>query len=116
MKKVLFIFLFTVAAGNIFAQAASDSVITKAYQNARRGVYWALANIPDRKLRFSHDLITGDNLTATVKLEVEINGIKIMSTGYENSAEVSITLYKSVENLRKEGYLKNKSVRQPGED
>jgi hypothetical protein len=45
-------------------------------------------------------------LYAKVKLDKEIFGIKIESKGFNNSNEVTITLYKSDESLVKEGYLK----------
>ncbi len=116
MKNILFIFILTVPSVFIYPQAPADSVIDKAYQNARKGISWVLSNIPENKLRVSHDLIAENKLISTVKLDVEINGVKIISTGFENSAEVSIKIYKSIENLEKEGYLKNKNIRRPGEE
>ena len=60
---------------------------------------------PKRK-GLNNDLIADDRLYASVKLEKEINGIKIESTGYYLSSSVIINIYKSYDSLVKEGYLK----------
>lgn len=78
-----------------------------AFQNAKKGIYWALSNIPEKKSKLENDLIVEDKLCATVKLDKEINGIKIVSTGYNNSNDVTIKIFKSYDSLVKEGYLKN---------
>jgi hypothetical protein len=77
-----------------------------AYQNAKKGIYWALTNIPDNRSRIRKDLIEDDRLYSSVKLETEFNGLKIVSTGFENSTEVTITIYRSLDGLIREGYLK----------
>lgn len=116
MKNIIFIFLFFIPQGILHSQTKSDSLINKAFINAQKGIYWCLSNIPENKYRLNHDLISGNNLIATVKLDIEINGIKVTATGYQNTAEVSIKIYKSIESLKKEGYLKNKDIKQPGEN
>ena len=116
MKNILVILALVIPSAIIRPQTDADSAINRAYQNARKGISWALTNIPGNKLRVSHDLIAENKLIAAVKLDVEINGVKLISTGFENSTEVSITTYKSIANLEKEGYLKNKSLRKPGEE
>jgi len=89
----------------INAQTRSEEDIDIAYQNAKKGIYWALEKIPEKK-RLDNDLIADDKLYASVKLEKEINGIKIESTGYYLSNSVIINIYKSYDSLVKEGYLK----------
>ena len=108
MKKAyLFVFFIIVAFSCLEkAQTKNEESIDTAYQNAKKGVYWALQNIPEKK-RINNDLIADDKLYASVKLEKEINGIKIESTGYYLSNSVIINIYKSYDSLVKEGYLKS---------
>ena len=89
-----------------FSQSKMEDDINTAYQNAKKGVYWALANISDRKSKLDEDLVADDKMYASVKLEKVIDGIKVESTGFNFSNEVKITVYKSNEALIKEGYLK----------
>ncbi|OGU74895.1 MAG: hypothetical protein A2V93_04405 [Ignavibacteria bacterium RBG_16_34_14] len=108
MKNVfLFISFFTlIFCCFINAQTKIEADIEIAYQNAKKGVYWALDNIPEKKAKLENDLIAEDKLYAKVKLDKEIFGVKVESTGYYNSNEVTITIYKSDDSLVKEGYLK----------
>jgi hypothetical protein len=103
----LFFFLFLIIGSNILAQAKIEGDIEIAFQNAKKGIYWSLANIPEKKAKIENDLISEDKLYANVKLSKEINGVKVESTGYYNSNEVTIKVYKSNDNLVKEGYLKS---------
>ena len=91
---------------SINAQSKTENNIDTAYQNAKKGIYWALNNIPERKLKLENELISDDRLYAKVKLEKEIEGIRIESTGYNNSNEVTIKIYKSDDSLVQEGYLR----------
>ncbi len=75
-----------------------------AYQNAKKGIYWALSNIPGKKATMDNDLIGEDKLYASVKLSKEVNGVKVSSKGYYQTNEVEITIYKSYESLKSEGY------------
>ena len=96
MKKLLiFLPLILIPAINI----------DNAFNNAKKGIYYALSNIPDNKSRFSRELIDSNKLFVKVKLSKEINGIKIESTGYYSSSEVTIKIYRSFDSLIKEGYL-----------
>ena len=88
------------------AQEKMENELDKAFQNAKKGIYWALSNIPENKIRLNKDLIADEKLYSSVKLQKEFNGIKIVSTGYYNSTEVSITIYRSNDGLVKDGYLK----------
>ncbi len=97
---ILFPFVLT-------AQQEMEQNLDIAYQNAKKGIYWALSNIPENKLRLQSDLIAEEKLYASVKLEKEYEGIKIESTGYYNTTEISVTIYRSTEGLIKEGYLKS---------
>jgi hypothetical protein len=108
MHKVLFAFIVLVCfKSQSFSQQKLEDDIEIAYLNAKKGIYWALDNIPQKKLKLENELIAEDKLYAKVKLEIEIEGIKIESTGYYHSNEVNIKIYKSNDSLIKEGYLKN---------
>ena len=110
MKLLISFFILFIFAANTNAQNNVEQDINKAFTNAKKGVYYALSNIPENKSRMSDDLIEKDKLLAKVKLTKEINGVKIESTGYNSSNEVTITLYKSLKNLMKEGYLKKGDI------
>ena len=90
------------------AQANLESDIDMAIQNAKKGIYWALNNIPEKKSRLENDLIAEDKLFASVKLSKEINGIKIESIGFNDSYAVTIKLFRSEESLIKDGFIKSK--------
>ena len=105
--KALFTFLFVFLVSSIcYSQEKIESDIDFAFQNAKKGIYWALANIPEKKSKLESELIADDKLYAVVKLSKEVNGIKVESTGYYNSNEVSITIYRSNDSLEEYGYLK----------
>jgi len=91
---------------NLLAQEKTEGDIDMAYQNAKKGIYWALSNIPEKKTKIEEDLIADDKLYAEVKLYKEVNGVKIISTGYYHSNKIEITIYKSYDSLREEGYIK----------
>ncbi|HKJ81929.1 MAG TPA: hypothetical protein VJ954_07890 [Ignavibacteriaceae bacterium] len=110
MKLLISFFILSIFAANTNAQNNVERDINKAFTNAKKGVYYALSNIPENKSRMSGDLIENDQLLAKVKLSKEINGVKIESTGYSSSNEVTIKIYKSLKSLREEGYLKNGDV------
>ena len=107
MVKLLFFFLLVSTSISItLAQIKTEESIEVAYQNAKKGIYWALENIPEKRSKVENDLIADDKLYASVKLEKEVNGIEIESVGYYESNSVEIKIYKSNDNLVKEGYLK----------
>ena len=89
-----------------FAQEKLESDIDYAYQNAKKGIYWALTNIPEKKTKIEKDLIADDKLVAEVTLYKEVNGVKVISTGHYHSNKVEIKVYKSYDTLEKEGYVK----------
>jgi hypothetical protein len=106
MKKLLLLLPIILISG-INIQNKNDENIDYAFQNAKKGMYYALSNIPVDKSRFSSELIDNNKLYAKVKLSKEINGVKIESTGYYNSNEVAIKIYRSFNSLKKDGYLTN---------
>ena len=112
MKKLLgLLLLFSVLTPFTLAQTSMEKDVDIAYQYSKKGIYWALSNIPDSKSKISNDLVAENKLYAKVKLNKLVDGIKIESTGYFNSNEVSIKVYKSNDSLVEEGYLeKNKKA------
>ncbi len=88
----------------IFPQEKTEQDIDVAYQNAKKGVYWALSNIPGKKMKLENDLIAEDKLYSSVKIFKEVNGVKVVSIGYHQTNEVQIIIYKSYDILKTEGY------------
>jgi len=88
-----------------FTQEKMESDIDYAYQNAKKGIYWVLSNIPEKKSKTESDLIADDKLYATVRLDKEVNGVKIVSTGYYQTNKVTISIYRSNDSLKENGYL-----------
>jgi len=110
--KTVFLLSILIFSSSIFAQQKTENDIDLAYQNAKKGIYWALANIPEKKQSNDNDLIADDKLYASVKLSKEFNGVKIESTGYYFSNTVSIVIYKSDDSLEKEGYTKKEEEKE----
>ncbi len=107
--KVVFIILSLLLfiPQNSLSQQKVESDIEIALQNAKKGVYWALSNIQDKKTKIEKSIIGDDKLIAKVKLEKQINGVKVESTGYYQTNEVTIMIYRSNDSLVKEGYIIN---------
>ncbi len=106
MKIFFVITLFTLFSTNSFAQEKIESDIDYAYQNAKKGIYWALSNIPQKKKKLESDLIADDKLYAHVRLDKEVNGVKIVSSGHYQTNKVTISIYRSNDSLEEYGYLK----------
>jgi len=105
MKVIYFLgLLLFLPSINSYSQVKTDQDIDIAYQNAKKGVYWALSNIPIKKSRIENDLIAEDRLYASVRLDKEVNGVKVVSRGFYQTHEVEITIYKSYDSLKTEGY------------
>jgi len=104
MKILLLLGIFLSFQFVLTAQNKTDADIDIAYQNAKKGIYWGLSNIPGKKSSLDNDLIGEDKLYASVKVEKEIQGVKVTSKGYHNTNEVEITIYRSYESLKAEGY------------
>ena len=104
--KTLFVLALTVLLSTTgFTQEKIESYIDYAYQNAKKGIYWALSNIPQKKSKAESDLIADDRLYAHVKLDKEVTGVKIVSTGYYQTNKVTISIYRSNDSLKENGYL-----------
>ncbi|HEY6625531.1 MAG TPA: hypothetical protein VIZ21_01105 [Ignavibacteriaceae bacterium] len=102
-------FILTVLIGlfgvcSLSAQTKTEDDMNVAYQNAKKGIYWALENIPGKKASLDNDLIGEDKLYASVKISKEVSGVKVSSIGYNQTNMVEITIYKSYESLKAEGY------------
>jgi hypothetical protein len=108
MKVPFIIALILITSGLSFYQSEYESDIDQAYLNAKKGIYWALENIPEKKSKAGNNLIADDRLYSSVKLTKGVNGIKIESTGYHNSNEVTIKIFRSNESLEQDGFLKRK--------
>jgi hypothetical protein len=106
MKKLFVLSLLIILSGAVgsFAQSKTEDDMNLAYQNAKKGIYWALSNIPGKKATLSNDLIAEDKLYASVRFSKEINGIKVSSKGYHQTNIVEITIFKSYDSLKSEGY------------
>ncbi len=104
--KTLFVLALTALFSTTgFSQEKMESDIDYAYQNAKKGIYWALSNIPQKKSKLESDLIANDKLYAHVRLNKEVNGVKIVSTGHYQTNKVTISIYRSNDTLKEHGYL-----------
>ena len=110
--KYMWVLLFLVISIPAFCQTDLESDIDSALQNAKKGVYWVLNNIPEKKSKLDNELISENKLYSSVKLTKEINGFKIESTGYHNSYSVTIKLFRSDDNLINDGYIKPKETKE----
>ncbi len=100
--------MFSVGAYSQSAPKLGD--VDSAYVNAKKGIVWGLSNIKVKKMRMENRLIADNQLIAQVKIEKEINGIKIISTGIAGTTEVSITAYRTFSSLVTEGFLDKNST------
>lgn len=102
-------FILTILIGlfgvcGLSAQTKTEDDMNVAYQNAKKGIYWALENIPGKKASLDNDLIGEDKLYASVKISKEVQGVKVSSIGYYQTNQVEIIIYKSYDSLKAEGY------------
>ncbi len=103
--SVVSVLIFLLSYG-LSAQAKIEEDITITLQNAKKGIYWALSNIPTKKAKVEKSIITEDKLIAKVKVTRELFGVKIESTGYYLTNELTIVLYRSSDSLLKDGYIR----------
>jgi len=89
-----------------YGQSGFESEMDYVVGNAKKGVYWALENIPSSKNKIERSIIVEDKLLAKIRITKEINGIRIESTGYLNTNEVTIVVYRSQDSLLKDGYIR----------
>lgn len=108
--------ILVLLTSNHFAQTQIENDIETGLVNAKKGVYWALSNLSGKKTKIEKSIIGDDKLVAKVKIAKEINGVKIESTGYYQTNEVTIVLYRSRESLLKDGYIKKGDLEVYSED
>ena len=106
MRFYQFILPFLFLTQIIFPQSKIEDDIEYALVNAKKGVYWALSNIPVKKTKIEKSIVNDDKLLAKVKIAKELNGVRVESTGYNQTNEVTIVLYRSKDSLIKDGYIK----------
>ena len=106
MRFYLLVLPFIFLTQIIFSQSKIEDDIESTLVNAKKGIYCALSNLQGKKTKFEKSLIADDKLIAKVKVTKELNGIKIESTGFSETNELTIVLYKSSESLIKDGYIK----------
>lgn len=106
MRTVFIISIIFLISKVSFSQAQIETDMDSAVLNAKKGVYWALENIPVKKAKIEKSIINEDKLLAKVKIAKEMNGIRVESTGYFNTNEVTIIIYRSRDSLLKDGYIK----------
>lgn len=117
MRFILLILATTfLFAPFMLPQSKVEEDIEAALVNAKKGVYWALSNLQGKKAKFEKSLIADDKLIAKVKVSKELNGIKIESTGFSETNELSVVLYRSSESLIKDGYVKKGELETYSED
>ena len=104
MKKLSLIIL-VLSSLTLLAQNNYEEKLNLAYSNAKKGIYYALSNIPEKRNKLEEELIFEDQIIARVKLSKEVEGVRIESTGIYECNEVTVKLYRSFDLLRKEGYL-----------
>ena len=110
MRASLLIVTFLFLSHTTFSQSKVEEDIEFALVNAKKGVYWALSNIPIKKSKLEKSLINDDKLIAKVKVVKELNGIRLESTGFDQSNEVTIVLYRSNDSLVKDGFIKKNDI------
>ncbi|MBK7230046.1 MAG: hypothetical protein IPH97_14520 [Ignavibacteriales bacterium] len=106
MRTVFIISILFLFSNISFPQEQIETNIESAVQNAKKGVYWALSNIPVKKAKIEKSIVNEDKLLARVKVAKELNGVRVESTGYYQTNEVTIVLYRSRDSLVRDGYIK----------
>lgn len=100
----------------VFSQSQIENDIESSLVNAKKGVYYALSNLQGKKVKIEKSLIADDKLISKVKVSKELNGVKIESTGYYQTNEITIILYRSKDSLLKDGYIKKGDLETYSED
>jgi hypothetical protein len=104
--------MIIICSFSVSAFSPGDEDIEKAYQNAKKGIQWGLTNIKVKKAKLDNELIADNQLLARVRVEKQINGIRMIVTGYNGTTEVVITAYRTFESLVTDGYLDKNFLRQ----
>jgi hypothetical protein len=116
MRFYLLVLPFIFLTQIVFSQSQIENDIESSLINAKKGVYYALSNLQGKKAKFEKSLIADDKLISKVKVSKELNGVKIESTGYYQTNEITITLYRSKDSLLKDGYIKKGDLETYSED
>lgn len=105
MGKFFILFLFSSLI--LIAQQDIEDDVERATINAKKGIYWSLTNIPPKKVRTDHELITQNKLTASIRIVKEVGGIKFESTGYHEHTSAKVTIYRSYDWLIQHNFIKS---------
>lgn len=105
--KLFLIFLFPLVLLAQNENLTFEDNIQKAFDNAKKGMYFAFANIPAKKNDFSREIVEEDKLIAKVKLYKAANGVRAEATGIYNTYEVCITAFRTYQSLLKDGFIKH---------
>lgn len=104
-NKALLLFLFIpLLLSAQDRQNQFDKDVEQAFVHAKKGVYFALSNIPESKGSMNQDLIEDDTLIASIKLTKETNGVRVESTGIYKTYSVEIVVYRSYDSLENDGF------------
>ncbi|MDP3832070.1 MAG: hypothetical protein Q8Q47_12440 [Ignavibacteriaceae bacterium] len=107
MRKILIVFVIALPLFGFLSSFEDE--ITTAHLNAKKGIYFGLKNVKDKKVKFDNKIVDKSKLIAIVKVSKEINGVRVEATGYHNSTEVTIVVYRSYVDLVKDGYIRDAS-------
>lgn len=116
MRFLLFLYPVFFISQIVFSQSRIEDDIESSLVNAKKGIYYALSNLQGKKAKFEKSLIADDKLVAKVKVSKELNGIKIESTGFSQTNELTVVLYKSADSLIKDGYIKKSDLETYSDD
>lgn len=105
MKKLFFISFLSLLFVSFRSDTTIEDDLNTALINAKKGMYWGLSNLKLKKAKLDGKLIDNNQLLSEIKIAKEINGIKLESTGYNNSTEVTVKIFRSYNNLIKDGYI-----------
>lgn len=107
MYPVIFLFLF---ASQFPVSLKTDQIIDCAFLNAKKGIYWGLSQCSSERKSIRSNLVDDDKLVCSVRVEKEINGVQVESSGFYGGCEVKILVHKSTDNLMREGFLKYPAI------
>ena len=102
MKLLILLFLFLCSVVSSQTNSNFEENLDHAFQNAKKGIYWALDNIPRDKKKLDNDLINDDHLIARIDLYKEVEGVRVISIGYCGTYSIASEVYRSYESLKKD--------------
>ena len=104
IKYFVLILMLSLSSLSQEKTSSFEEDIEHAFVNAKKGLYYALNNIPESKSSLNQDLIEEDKLIAEIKLSKETNGVRVEATGFYLSYSVQVTVYRSYDSLSEDGY------------